>query len=122
MRSVLILLVVGFFSHSALSQQQDLDRDQQQASSSEQPAIDQNDQEKSGKILLFSDEKVHIYTCQRCGSENQLQWSAAGNLKSDELVPHCDFCGKKYWPKFKPANSVPRMYCALPAETTSTRF
>jgi len=57
------------------------------------------------------EKKLDHYTCQRCGSENQVSWAQA--IESPELIPHCNYCGKKYWPKFKPANAIPRTYCRL---------
>ncbi len=52
---------------------------------------------------------IHRYICRRCGSENQMDWSFAMN-KELELIPHCGFCGKKYWPKFKPFGLLERTY------------
>ena len=112
MRSVLVFLGVLFFFHSALSQQQSNDPTER-VSDNDQEVIESQEELKIDRGLLFSDDQVHRYTCQRCGSENQLLWSTDSNSKNPELVPHCNFCGKKYWPKFKPANSVPRMYCRL---------
>jgi len=52
---------------------------------------------------------IHQYICRRCGSENQIDWSFPMN-KELELIPHCSFCGKKYWPKFKPSGLLQRTY------------
>ena len=52
---------------------------------------------------------IHQYICRRCGSENQMDWSFPMK-KELELIPHCSFCGKKYWPKFKPFGLLERTY------------
>lgn len=55
------------------------------------------------------------YTCQRCGSENLIYRGASGVSEVSPLViPHCIYCGKKYWPKFTPSSIIQRTYCALP--------
>jgi hypothetical protein len=63
-----------------------------------------------------SNELIHKFVCQRCGSENQLNWAFPVDNKNLQLIPHCGFCGKKYWPKFKPTGMLQRTYCraALP--------
>jgi len=58
----------------------------------------------------FSDKDLlHRYICRRCGSENQMDWTIPVH-KRLELIPHCEFCGKKYWPKFKPSGFLERTY------------
>ena len=54
----------------------------------------------------------HIFLCQRCGSENILNWGFPSENEGIELIPHCNFCGKKYWPKFKPSGMLERTYCS----------
>ena len=58
-----------------------------------------------------SNQLKHIFVCQRCGSENQLNWAFPVDNKNLQLIPHCGFCGKKYWPKFKPTGMLQRTYC-----------
>jgi transcription elongation factor Elf1 len=59
---------------------------------------------------------IHKFLCRRCGSENQVKWSFPGKNKHLELIPHCGFCGKKYWPKFKPTGMLERTYCRAVGE------
>jgi hypothetical protein len=63
---------------------------------------------------------IHRYLCRRCGSENQMDWAFPMN-KELELIPHCSFCGKKYWPKFKPTGLLERTYC-LNSESLISRL
>ena len=56
-----------------------------------------------------ANELIHRYICRRCGSENQMDWTFTMGEKL-ELIPHCSFCGKKYWPKFKPSGLIERTY------------
>ena len=74
-----------------------------------------NFQKKAVKQLIENGDQsiehdlIHTYICRRCGSENQLEW-AITKQKTLELIPHCGFCGKKYWPKFKPSGFLERTY------------
>lgn len=57
------------------------------------------------------EQAIHRYICQRCGTENQMDWSFQAMGRHLELIPHCGYCGKKYWPKFKPSGLLERTYC-----------
>ena len=58
-----------------------------------------------------SNSLIHTFVCRRCGSENKLEWGFPATDKNLQLIPHCGFCGKKYWPKFKPTGMLERTYC-----------
>jgi len=58
-----------------------------------------------------SNSMIHIFVCRRCGSENQLEWGFPMINKQLELIPHCGYCGKLYWPDFKPTGLLERTYC-----------
>ena len=68
-------------------------------------------------IKSSSNDLLHRYMCRRCGSENQMDWTLPKDKKL-ELIPHCGFCGKKYWPKFKPTGFLERTYSRLDFELT----
>ncbi len=67
----------------------------------------------------FLQDKGHSYTCGRCGSENHLDWRLNFKQGGMGFIPHCQFCGKKYWPKFKPSNAIKRTYCHNITRTSS---
>jgi len=54
---------------------------------------------------------IHKFNCRRCGSENHFQWRPTDEKQTLEIIPHCQHCGKKYWPKFKPSGFLDRIYC-----------
>jgi hypothetical protein len=60
-----------------------------------------------------SNSTIHTFVCRRCGSENHLEWEFPAREKGLQMIPHCGFCGKKYWPNFKPSGFLERSYCSL---------
>ncbi len=61
------------------------------------------------KTIVKPTDLMNRSYCRRCGSENHMKWSFPLN-KDQKLIPHCEFCGKKYWPKFKPSDFIERTY------------
>ncbi len=82
------------------------------------PALEKTEIQQP-KNSLF--ENIQWYNCQRCGSENQVNWSLNQLEQGLEFIPHCNFCGKKYWPKFTPSSAIQRTYC-LQGQTPGLRL
>jgi DNA-directed RNA polymerase subunit RPC12/RpoP len=70
-------------------------------------------EETSGIENPNNEDMFHRYICRRCGTENQIDWSLTASDKELDLIPHCHFCGKKYWPKFKPSGFLQRTFSSL---------
>lgn len=85
------------------------------AASAQEKKVEEEHKESSEQLRTTpkstTNSLIHKFVCQRCGSENQLDWGFPVNNKNLELIPHCNFCGKKYWPKFKPTGLLQRTYC-----------
>jgi uncharacterized protein with PIN domain len=74
--------------------------------------LNQETAEKLEKINKPSNhQEGHIFMCQRCGTENVMDLNVEASAESVDLIPHCTFCGKKYWPKFKPSGFLMRSFC-----------
>ncbi len=99
MRYLYILVISMLASVTAISAQEAHANNVQKA-----PTEQIHDNDKA-----FSKDLIYHYICRRCGSENQMDWSLP-MTKELELIPHCSFCGKKYWPKFKPTGLLERTY------------
>ena len=74
--------------------------------------LNQETAEKVEKINKPTNQlEGHVFMCQRCGTENVMEWNVEASDESVDLIPHCTFCGKKYWPKFKPSGFLMRSFC-----------
>jgi len=110
MRLVLMVLFIGLSISYGYSQQTSTDVKEmsEHAADIALPVIKPLEQTLQKKQMQ---EALKTYICQRCGSENQIDWSQP--FSSSAFLPHCGACGKKYWPKFKPSSAIQRMYCSV---------
>ena len=113
MRFILLVLFMGLSVTFSTAQHVSNDSKEmtERARQTEFPSLKPFDQTLQKKQLQ---ESMKVYICQRCGSENHINWNKP--FSSSAFLPHCDACGKKYWPKFKPSSAIKRMYCSIELE------
>jgi len=101
MRLLCIILISLCLSATAVNAQDVQAENFQNEHSQKVNSVEQTPLEEAG----------HKYICQRCGTENLMNWSFSSLDEHLDLIPHCTFCGKKYWPKFKPSGFLQRTFC-----------
>ena len=90
MRLFLTFLIVCFSTLYGVSQEASVQIKVTEKSNSLLPTST-----KSGKAILKQQlqETMKIYMCQRCGTENHVNWNQP--FSSTAFLPHCGVCGKK---------------------------